>query len=255
MAPMPIMALIIMQNITRTNAPKSVSARAVATSLFVMAVALIAVAKGVELLRFEADEAGAQRVLTAKRETEKGAGAASRGGDLKNALSQIDAWLETPGLSERAHLARAQLIATLQRSDASEAELIALTAAAPTAGGYWLDLAIARWRRGAPLQQVLDALQMSNLTHPREYQTMVARALFLMRLWEFLPQEERRLAVNQLAELDGRIEAARLQELQAIVAKKSSETQQELKAEFSARGALDRPWAQALGLKKNVDGP
>ena len=89
---------------------------------------------------------------------------------------------------------------------------------------------------------------MSNVTEPREFQTMIDRSIFLLRLWELLPSDERRLVVNQLIELNGRFDAAQTQQLQAIIAKKPEATRQTLKQQFSARGAQDQAWVRALGL-------
>jgi hypothetical protein len=223
------------------------SARAIATSVVMIAVALALIAKGVELLRFEAAEAAAGAIL-ASEAAEDAAGREARRREIQQAIPLVAAWTATPGLAGRSRRAKGLMIEAAAGAAAVEPELIYLLAVKPTAGRLWLNLAIARWRRGAPPRQILDALRMSNVTEPREFETMVPRALFLVRLWELLPSDEQRLAVNQLVELNGRFDAAQAQQLQAIIAKKPEATRQALKQQISARGAQDQAWARALGL-------
>jgi hypothetical protein len=223
------------------------SARAIATSVVVGAVALALIAKGVDLLRFEAAEASARAILA----SEPGKGAA--GGEARRlailqAIPAVAAWTATPGLAGRARLTKGLMVEAAAGAAAVEPELGETLAVTPTAGRLWLNLAILRWRRGAPLPQILDALQMSEVTEPREFQTMVARSLFSLRLWEVLPSDEQRLAVDQLIELNGRFDAAQSQQLQAMIAQKPEPARQALKQQFSARGAKERAWLRALGL-------
>jgi hypothetical protein len=77
---------------------------------------------------------------------------------------------------------------------------------------------------------------------------MVARSIFLLRLWELLPSDEQRFAVNQLVELGGRFDAAQTRQLQAIITQKPEATRQALKQQFSARGANDQAWMRGVGL-------
>jgi hypothetical protein len=223
------------------------SARAIATSLVIAAIALALIAKGVELLRFETAEVAATAILA----REPGADEASREArrrEIQRAIPLVAAWTATPGLAGRARRVKGLLTEALDGAAAAEPDLIDLLAVSPTAGRLWLNLAILRWRRGAPLEQALDALQMSSLTQPREFETMVARSLFLLRLWEFLPSDEQRFAVNQLVELNGRFNAEQMRQLQAIIAKKPEATRQALRQEFFARGAQDQALARGLGL-------
>ena len=223
------------------------SARAIVTSLVIAAIALALIAKGVELLRFETAEVEATAILA----REPGADEASREArrrEIQRAIPLVAAWAATPGLAGRARRVKGLLTEALDGAAAAEPDLIELLAVSPTAGRLWLNLAILRWRRGAPLEQVLDALQMSSLTQPREFETMVARSLFLLRLWEFLPSDEQRFAVNQLVELNGRFNAEQMRQLQAIIAKKPEATRQALRQEFFARGAQDQALARGLGL-------
>jgi hypothetical protein len=221
-----------------------ISARAIATSLVIVAIAVALIVKGVELLRFEAAETVAQAILASEE------GAASREArrrEIQQAIPLVAAWTATPGLASRARRVKGLMMEATDGA-AVEPQLIELLAVTPTAGRLWLNLAILRWRRGAPLEEVLDALQMSKLTQPREFETMVARSLFLLRLWELLPSDEQRFAINQLVDLSGRFNAAQTERLQAIVAKKPEATRQALKQQLSARGAKDQAWMRGLGL-------
>ena len=220
------------------------SARAIATSLVIGALALALIGKGVELLRFEAAEDAAQAILASEADA---ASREARRREILQAIPLVSAWTATPGLAGRSRRVKG-LMMEVADGAAVEPGLIDFLAVTPTAGRLWLNLAIARWRRGAPLEQVLDALQMSKLTQPREFETMVARSIFLLRLWEFLPSDEQRFAANQLVELNGRFDAAQTQQLQAIITQKPEATRQALKQQFSARGAKDQAWMRGLGL-------
>jgi len=222
------------------------SARAIITSLVIAAIALGLIAKGVELLRFETAEDAAMAILA----REAGADEASRDArrrEIQRAIPLVAAWTATPGLAGRSRRVKG-LLTEAAEGAAAESDVIDLLAVTPTAGRLWLNLAMLRWRRGAPPEQVLDALRMSSLTQPREFETMVARSLFLLRLWEFLPSDEQRFAVNQLVELNGRFNAEQMRQLQAIIAGKPEATRQALKQQFSARGAQDQAFARGLGL-------
>ncbi len=224
-----------------------ISARAIATSLVVIAVAFALIAKAVELLRFEAAEASARAILASAAGKDAAGHEASRR-EIQQAIPLVAAWTATPGLEGRSRRLKGLMVEAAEDDSTIESELIDLLAVTPTAGGLWLNLAIARWRRAAPWPQVLDALQMSNVTEPNESQTMINRSIFLLRLWELLPSDERRLVVNQLIELNGRFDAAQAQQLRAIIAKKPEATRQTLKQQFSERGAQDQAWVRALGL-------
>jgi hypothetical protein len=223
------------------------SARAVATSVLIIALALALIAKAVELLRFEVAEASARAILVSEASADAASREARRRA-IRQAIPLIAAWTATPGVTARARRAKGLMIEASEGSDAVEPELVDLLTATPTAGRLWLNLAFLRWRRGAPLPQILAALQMSNVTQPREFETVVAHALFVLRLWELAPSDEQRLAVNQLVELNGRFDAAQTQQLQAIIAQKPEATRRALKQQFAARGAKDQPWLRALGL-------
>ena len=223
------------------------SLRNIATSMVVSAVALALMAKGAELLRFEAAETSAQAIL-ASEAGQDAVGREARRHAIEQAIPVVAVWTAIPGLAGRARRIKGLMIEAAEGAAAVEPELSGTLAVTPTAGRLWLNLAILRWQRGAPLPQILDALQMSNVTEPREFQTMVARSFFLLRLWELLPGDEQRLAVDQLIELNGRFDAAQTQQLQAIIARKPEPTRKALKQQFSARGAQDRAWLRALGM-------
>ncbi len=77
---------------------------------------------------------------------------------------------------------------------------------------------------------------------------MIERLLFCVSLWELLPSDEQRLRMNELVELDGRIDVRRGQKLKEIIEKKPDATRFAIAEELAHRGALDRPWARALGI-------
>jgi len=223
------------------------SPRAVLTSIFILGVASCLVVNGLDLLRFEAVDAATQAIL--RQEAKDDESRAARRSELERSAPLVSAFTHTLGVEGRARRDLALLNAALDGDATTEADLGALLATTPTSGRLWLDLALARWRRGAPLRETLSALQMSEVAQPHEAETMVERVIFALRIWELLPKDEQRQAITQLVELDGRFEPAALQRLQAVLAKKPAETKAALRDELAARGAAARPFVRTLGLQ------
>lgn len=222
------------------------SPRVVATSAVVMVAGLLLCIEGLDLLRFESVEAAAQSLSeqTVKDSNDR----LMRKRRIDEALLQLQPWASKEGFADRARRASGLLAAASEDRSRLETSVIDLLATEPASGRQWLALAQLRWRRGAPMAEVLGALQMSNVTEPREANTMSLRLPFVLRLWELLPEDEQRLAVNQLVELRGRLDHDTLKEIRAILATKSEATREALRAEFAARGVRDRAWWHAIGL-------
>lgn len=129
-----------------------------------------------------------------------------------------------------------------------EASLENLVATTPTSGQGWLALARMRWRRGASIAQVVDAVQMSNLTAPREAEIMINRARFLVAIWELLPEAEQKTALGQLAEVGPALNPSQLADFKAIFAAKPAETRDVIKGGLERRAAMDSAWLRGMGL-------
>ncbi len=225
-----------------------VSLRSTLTSLCLIALALAAIVKGVDMLRFEALDAAVQASLHQPEPNNPAALKAQRRQNFA-AMAALRPWISTAGLSVKAREDVLFLSRAADIDKATEANLIELLTRNPTAGAAWLDLAVLLRSRDAPLSQILAALQMSSLTHPREQETMTERTLFCLELWQSLPADEQRRALNQLAELQGRLDPAELQQFKEELEDKPEAIKQQLTRELAARGAVDPGWLRALGLK------
>lgn len=131
---------------------------------------------------------------------------------------------------------------------AIEASIENMLATTPTSGHGWLALARMRWRRGASIAQVVDVVQMSNLTAPREAEIMIFRARFLVAIWELLPEAEQKRALGQLAEVGPALDPSQIAEFKAIFAAKPAEMRDVIKGRLEGRAAMDSVWLRAMGL-------
>ena len=218
--------------------------RTVGASLTVIVGSLLLGGLGLDALRFDRIESAAMDVSTSlEKETPD-----SRQRKVDAVLATLAPWLSRDGFATRAQRARGALLAKTDSPVRMEQAVSDLLAVEPTAGRQWLELARLRWRRAAPIADTLDALQMSTVTEPHEALTMLARAPFMLTLWEFLPDAEKRFTINQLIELDGRFDAQTRQELRTVIASKADATREALKNALSTRGVGDASWAHDIGL-------
>lgn len=219
------------------------------TALGLIGLAGFAAAAGLELARFAlvAQEAEANGVV----------GRVAPAADLPQALAaaataaDLADWRATPGVQDQA---RALYLAALVRSGRAaplEIEAAAADALAvdPTSSLHWLILAEVRAQRGAPTSAVLAAIDMSQVTGPREAPAMLMRARLLLRLWEQAPAEARRRAVSDLVDLRSRLGGAPLADMRAIIAGLPSAARGDLRDALTARLPDDqRGWLASLGL-------
>jgi len=220
--------------------------RVVAISSVVVIMAAILCIEGVELLRFERLETMARRLseTTILAYEDR----LARQGEINDAVQQLQTWTTNEAVADRARRMSGVLTAVSGDSAQIEKAVVELLTVAPTSGRQWLALAKLRWGRGAPFAKVLDALQMSIITEPWEFGTMNLRLPFMMRLWELLPDGERRQVINQLVELKGRMEQETRQELKAVIGLKPEATRAAIKANLAVRGVEQDDWVRALGL-------
>lgn len=177
---------------------------------------------------------------------DKGVSDAKRREEIRNAAARIKDWLSTPAVSARATKTRFLLSNALFDAAAEEKRLEDFLSLQPTAGEEWLRLAHLRWSRGATVGDILEALQMSSVTHPREFETVLYRTLDQIELWEFLPRDMHRTTMNDLADLARRVAYNHALLVREAVAAKSPKIQEAMKQELEARGDGGRFWLQAL---------
>jgi cytochrome c-type biogenesis protein CcmH/NrfG len=217
------------------------------TSLLVIVVATALVGEGVTLLRFVNLEAAAIDLL--KREPSAETAARHEHTWCARATRDLFQPLRSAiGVTGRMLSLENALAASCGDPAAIEAGLENMLATTPTAGRGWLALARMRWRRGASIAQVVDAIQMSNLTAPREAEIMILRARFLVAIWEMLPEAEQKRALDQLAEVGPALDPGQIAEFKAIFAAKPAETRDVIKGRLECRAAIGSVWLRAMGL-------
>ncbi len=221
--------------------------QALLTSICVIAIAAFGISKGVDLVRFEAVEGDIEAFL--QQPTPDSAALKKHRAATLHEFSLLDPWTSKLGLSSRALQMKAFLAGVAESDAAEEAAVVDLLAVEPTAGAVWLDLALLRRRRDAPTPQIVSALEMSELTHPRELETVIPRTLYEMQLWESLSSDQHRRALNRLLELKGKLNTQQLEEFKSMIEAKPSSFKDVVARELIARGAVDRNWLRALGLQ------
>jgi hypothetical protein len=210
----------------------------------VMAASAAVLTEGWVLVGFEVEEAAAFNLL--EPQAAKNVSDANRPREIRDAMNRVKGWFSTPPVSARARKTLFLLANALQDAPAEEKRVEDFLTVQPTAGEEWLRLARLRWNRGATLDEIAEALQMSSITHPREMQTMVYRTLDQIELWEFLPHDMQRTTMNDFADLGGRTTYDQALSFRQAFAAKSAKIQEAIKQELESRGAGGRFWLQAL---------
>ncbi|QGM44240.1 hypothetical protein [Methylocystis heyeri] len=208
----------------------------------VMAVSTAVLIEGWRLVSFGFDDAAAFALLQPRKNVSD----AKRRKEIVDALTRVERWRSEPGVSSRAMKTLFLLQKALQNPPVEEKKLIDFLTVEPTAGQEWLELARLRWNRGAALDEITEALQMSSVTHPRELQTMLYRTLDQIELWEFLPRDMQRTTMNDLVDLARRVLLDQAILVREAFAAKSPRVQEAMKQELQARGDGGRFWLQAL---------
>jgi hypothetical protein len=116
----------------------------------------------------------------------------------------------------------------------------------PTSSGAWQDLAQSRLERGAPMESVLAAFHMSDLTGSHEGPRMVQRATFGLEHWSELPEEDQHIVVrNMAATIDA--EHRTQESYRKILAAKSDVERDQVRAALVKLGLATPAVLQALG--------
>ena len=163
----------------------------------------------------------------------------------KTALSQ---WANVSGTSGEA---REFLLAVTRAESpddyrAIEQAISEAAAASPAWDSEWLALTEARVASGAPLESVLAAFRMSDLTGSHEGPAMFQRALFGLDHWDQLPAADRRTVVRDL--LATRSDEHVDLRYRDLLAAKPEPLRDDIRAALAASGLAPPQVLQALGL-------
>lgn len=227
------------------------SVRELFTFLVVSISAASVAIMGMQVLRFEAIDEATQTLAAAQEERSDDQAqdaAAEWRRQVDETLREAARWTSTPGLRSRAREAVGVLQALSGAETGYEDNLISYLEAEPTSGRHWLDLAKARWRRGAESDEVLGPLQMSYLTEPLEIETMFTRTLFIIRIWEQAPTAERRVATTQLATIIRQMTIDGIKRTQTVLLAKSDAARTQIREALLTHDPAIARWLKRIGL-------
>jgi hypothetical protein len=162
--------------------------------------------------------------------------------------SAISSWSNVTGV---AGWARGLLLAVI-RADTPDDKLAIEVASAdaaevsPTWGAGWQDLAAARLATGAPMEKVIAAFRMSNLTGSHEGFVMARRAVFGLEHWSELPGADQRTVIRDVVATVG--PGSMNNRYHKILAAKSPASREEIRVALLASGLAAEQVLQALGI-------
>jgi hypothetical protein len=174
-------------------------------------------------------------------------GAAKRIGETDK--SSISRWSNVTGVSG---WARGLLLAVI-RTDTPDDKIAIERATAdaaevsPTWAAGWQDLAAARLASGAPMEKVIAAFRMSNLTGSHEGFVMARRAIFGLEHWTELPDLDQRTVIRDVLATVGP-GSTMSERYHKILAAKPTAGREQIRAAFMASGLASKDVLQALGI-------
>jgi hypothetical protein len=175
-------------------------------------------------------------------------GSTKQSSDLR---SFIVNWKDAAGIADEARIFGLTVVRTETPDDkaAIEKAISEIAENSPTSSGAWQDLAQSRLERGAPMESVLAAFHMSDLTGSHEAPTMVQRVLFGLDHWSELPESEQQVVVRNMVVTIVTIESEqRPQEsYRQILAAKSEAERDQVRAALTKFGLATPAVLQALG--------
>jgi hypothetical protein len=167
---------------------------------------------------------------------------------LKSVLNSVSGWTNTSGVATPARSLMLDIIMAETPHDyaAIEGALEQIAAGTPTSTSVWQVLAEVRKARGASIDSVLAAFRMSSLTGSHEGYFMLQRALFGLKHWNELPEQDRRTVVRDLVATVGSFEEHhRYREI--LTAKPESE-RNGIRTAILESGLASKDVLQALGM-------
>lgn len=116
------------------------------------------------------------------------------------AMDFVTRWKNVGGAADSARRLALGIVQAEMPNDkaALEAALSEVVENSPTSDTVWQDLAEMRQARGRPIDSVLTAFRMSDLTGSHEGGGMIRRAIFGLEHWKDMPELDRRTVVRDL---------------------------------------------------------
>src|SRR5438045_3584019 len=179
--PTPIITVHITIAVTMPSRLHQAATMRITTSLVIIGMCIFAAPRGWSTADFAIARAG----LSSKDEQQVG---------------PVRAWIGAPGLTAaamRASFTEMTDAADLDGAHKRADELTALLAVRPLSSADWLSLAEMRLVAGQAQTDVLAALRMSHIAGPNEGSIMWQRGIFGLLIWELLPPDALKQAINE----------------------------------------------------------
>jgi hypothetical protein len=169
---------------------------------------------------------------------------------MKNALDSVSAWKNTSSVGIAARSLMLDIIMSEASHDLAtiEVALNELAAGSPTSTATWEALAEVRNARGESMDSALAAFRMSALTGSHEGYFMMQRAIFGLRHWNELPEEDRRMVVRDILLSIGPANHEPVDRYHEVLATKPEAERDNIRSELLASGLASSDVLQALGV-------
>ncbi len=168
---------------------------------------------------------------------------------VSSVLEAASAWKDSRSVDALARSLLLDIIMaeTPQDHAAIEAALTEIAAAAPTSSATWQALAEVRKARGASMESVLEAFRMSSLTGSHQGYFMMLRAVFGLKHWRELPEQDRRIVVSDLIKSYGEEHGAATR-YRRLLAAKSQPERDSIRAVILGSGFGNKQLLEKLGV-------
>lgn len=156
-------------------------------------------------------------------------------------------WQNTAGIADQARRLGLGVVEAEAPDDgaAVATALSDILANSPVSDTFWQQLADARLKSGAPIENVLAAFRMSDVAGSHEGGAMVARGLFGLEHWTNLPEADRRIVVRDVLATIGQ-EFKPQKQYRRILAAKSDAERDDVLAALTASGLATPKLMQEL---------
>jgi hypothetical protein len=168
---------------------------------------------------------------------------------IKEQVSDVARFGALPGSIGSMHKTIATLL-EVTRSDSAEVErnLRGLLRVEPASGSNWLTLAKIRMKQDRSGKSAFSALNMSELTEPREIDVIVQRTRFYLSLWETMPDDKKIQALRQLSDAVPFMGNQAIREIKSEITARTMNQRQAIKEQLLAWAAGEKAWMKAIGL-------
>jgi hypothetical protein len=166
------------------------------------------------------------------------------------ALGSVSGWTNTSSVATAAQNLMLEMIMAETPRDyaAIQNVLEEIAATSPTSTSTWAALAEVRKARGESMERVLAAFRMSWLTGSHEGDIMMRRAIFGLKHWNALPEEDRRTVVKDILLSIGPEDHRPLTRYREILAAKPAAERDNIRSALLASGLASGDVLQALGV-------